>query len=85
MPHPWMPIPSWKTTSDFVLAKLKLGQKVKVDLHVFESGLVGGLAGIKYGTNPVLLINEEGRAFGLGETRFSNEPRVLVSMRRLLL
>ena len=80
-----LPIPSWKITSDFVLVKLKLGQKVKVDLREFESGLVNGLGEIQHGTNPILLLNQEGRALGLGETRFSNDARVIVSMRRLLL
>ena len=80
-----LPIPKWKTTSDFILAKLKLGQKVKLDLHVFETGLTGGLSQLMFGTNQVLILDEQSKAFGLGQTYTTNEARVVLSMRRLLL
>ena len=77
-------IPNWRSMDENLIVHLKMGQEMLVQMTVFESGL--GNNGERRATirslDHVILIDNNGRTFGIGSALVLNTGRIAVRMRR---
>jgi tRNA pseudouridine55 synthase len=78
-------LPRWRSPREGLAARLKGGQQVSVELHEYLAGLgateaapqpPGGWA------RPLLLLTEQGVAFGMGSVRRHESGRIVIVMKR---
>ncbi len=77
-------LPCWSVSDGDVVRRLKMGQRMMVDMRYFESGLSedtqSGL-GLR-SLDTLLLADRDGRSFGIGSVSLQNAGRIAVVMRR---
>ncbi|MFW7378039.1 MAG: tRNA pseudouridine(55) synthase TruB [Oligoflexus sp.] len=77
-------MPKWRVSDATLLSKLRMGQKMQVDMRFFEDGLAG--QGSSRTTlrslDRMLLVDPEGNSFGIGTASIQNTGRIAVVMRR---
>jgi tRNA pseudouridine55 synthase len=76
-------LPRWRSSRPGLTAKLRDGQQVVMEIQEYvsccldpEDGLVGGWV------RPILLLNEQGEAFGVGSVRSQESGRIAIVMKR---
>ena len=77
-------LPCWSVSDGEVVRRLKLGQKMLVDMRYFESGFADGdrpACDFK-ALDTLLLADSDGRSFGIGSVSLQNAGRIAVVMRR---
>ena len=79
-------MPKWRCASvgEGIAAKIHGGQQVAIDYATFVSGFSedASQAALTGWSRPLLLLDTQGRAFGVGAARRSEGGRVLVAMKR---
>lgn len=77
-------IPRWRILDDVLASKLRMGQKMHVDMRSFEDGLVsqGACRATIRSIDHMLLIDPEGNSFGIGSASIQNTGRIAVVMKR---
>ncbi|MFY7929204.1 MAG: tRNA pseudouridine(55) synthase TruB [Oligoflexus sp.] len=77
-------IPTWQTLDVRLVERLKMGQEMHVEMKCFEGGLATD--GVRRATirslDHVVLIDNNGRSFGIGSAIVLNTGRIAVRMRR---
>lgn len=77
-------IPSWRALDTSLVERLKMGQEMHVEMKAFESGLIHD--GVRRATirslDHVVLIDNNGKSFGIGSAYVLNTGRMAVRMKR---
>jgi tRNA pseudouridine55 synthase len=77
-----MEIPKWVSPDDGAVSKLRSGQEVVVDASSYLSGLEGEKELPEAFAMPMVLLDCEGRAFGMGTARILDMARVKINLKR---
>jgi tRNA pseudouridine55 synthase len=77
-------IPKWRALDAGVVDKLRMGQRMQVDMRYFEEGLLrnGAYRAKVRSLDRMLLLDPEGNSFGIGSASVQNTGRIAVVMRR---
>jgi tRNA pseudouridine55 synthase len=77
-------IPTWRASSSVLVERLKMGQEMQIAMTCFEGGLAQD--GIRRVTirslDHVILIDNNGKSFGIGSAFVMNTGRIAVRMKR---
>jgi len=77
-------IPSWRALDTALVERLKMGQEMQVEMKSFECGLTHD--GVRRATirslDHVILIDDNGKSFGIGSAHVMNTGRIAVRMKR---
>ncbi len=77
-------IPSWRALDTALVERLKMGQEMHVEMKAFEGGLTHD--GVRRATirslDHVILIDNNGKSFGIGSAQVLNTGRIAVRMKR---
>ncbi len=77
-------IPSWRALDTALVERLKMGQEMQVEMKSFEGGLTHD--GVRRATirslDHVILIDNNGKSFGIGSAHVMNTGRIAVRMKR---
>ncbi len=79
-----LPLPKWIVPDQETTRKLKLGQKMMVDMRYFEEGLsYKGLKRLSLrAIDSILLLDNNNESFGIGSAMALNMGRMAIQMRR---
>ena len=79
-------MPKWRASEDYLVRKLRHGQKLRMDMRTYELGLdaVNGRRATIENLNSMLVLSPTGKALGLGSATLENAGRITVTMRRSL-
>ena len=74
----------WKASDADLTHRLKMGQKMHVDMRVFEQGLssMNNCRAKIHSIDRMLLLDKDNKSFGIGSANILNTGRIEVQMRR---